>query len=385
MIRPVRFVNNSKRDIMQIVNIIDDIISTIKILIYKENPLLLDKIDFNNEDVFLDPLLFSYFNNKNLFPKEVLEEILQGYFMAKKPLKIEFSYNKKDVAYIPNKGYFKKGEKICYNPIAFIRNTKIEILTHPICLLEPIFKSASNNKINESNFVIDKTLLDKNIGFLTKAFQLIKESSPQHFKLIEKCCKKCIMFKTDPENTNSFATIQAHGIAFLNVYQDDYDEVFFVDDIAHQTGHIILTTLFFNTKNIYKIDETQTIERLLKENDNRTIHIILHALYTYYTSFLCLDNCITQNLFNEESKKEAISRIGFYLRRCEYDINIFEKIIDHFGSIEYILTIEGIEIYSLIKTKYLEIINKWDSKITNFNYSNQPYNFTYKNFKILNE
>ena len=60
----------------------DEILEVTKILIYKENPLLFEKLDFNNNDVFLEPLLFAYFNSKsyNLLPKEALEEILQGYF-----------------------------------------------------------------------------------------------------------------------------------------------------------------------------------------------------------------------------------------------------------------------------------------------------------------
>lgn len=46
-----------------------NIINTIKILLYKENPSLLEKVNFDDDDVFLEPLLFSYLNSKkqNLF------------------------------------------------------------------------------------------------------------------------------------------------------------------------------------------------------------------------------------------------------------------------------------------------------------------------------
>ena len=61
------------------------IINTIKLLIYKEYSSLLEKIDFDDDEIFLEPLLFSYFNNikDNNFTKEMLTEIMQGYFVEK--------------------------------------------------------------------------------------------------------------------------------------------------------------------------------------------------------------------------------------------------------------------------------------------------------------
>ena len=83
-----------------------EIINTIKLLIYKENPSLLEKIDFEDDAVFLEPLLFAYFNSKkdNLFSSNVLVEILQGYFMEKQKFVCDFSYNKNEIAYLPNIG-----------------------------------------------------------------------------------------------------------------------------------------------------------------------------------------------------------------------------------------------------------------------------------------
>ncbi|HCQ13265.1 hypothetical protein, partial [Flavobacterium sp.] len=183
-------------------------------------------------------------------------------------------------AYIPNIGYFKYGEKKAFDSIFIIENTKIELLKQPIKLLENIFRTNTDELIREKEIIIDNDLFEKNINALTNAFKLIKVNSQDQYKLIEENCKKVIMFKTNPDNINSFATINAQGIAFFNVYQEEYDEVFFVDDIAHQTGHIILTTLFYDKKAIFKIDEEQNIGSLLKINDNRSIHILLHAFYT---------------------------------------------------------------------------------------------------------
>ena len=90
-----------------------NITENLQILLYKENQSLLEKINFEDDKIFSDPLLFAYFNSKkyNTFSKELLEEIIQGYFTDKKPLKIQYSYNKNNIAYLPNIGFYNKNQK----------------------------------------------------------------------------------------------------------------------------------------------------------------------------------------------------------------------------------------------------------------------------------
>lgn len=363
-----------------------DIINTIKLLIIKDNqPLLLEKLDFENDDVFVEPLLFIYFNYN--LSQNILIELMQGYFIKpNQTFFIKELYNKKNVAYVPNIGYFKKNEKLPFEKIILVKDTKIEILKYYIGMLDNIFNEIILDEAIVSNeILVTEELFEKNINFINNAFQFIKRSSFNHFRLIELCCARCVMFRTDPKNTNSFATIKAHGMAFFNVYQDEYDEVFFVDDIAHQTGHIILTTLLYNRKLIFKIDENQGIGELIKQKDYRNIYTLLHALYTYYTTFKCLDDCLSNNCFTKNQEIEAIARIGFYLNKCTLDLQIFDKIIHNFKEIESILTPKGIEIYSIIKSKYLEVYNKWNPTTKHFDYRNQTYNFALKNFLELNK
>ncbi|NDP22754.1 MAG: hypothetical protein GZ091_17000 [Paludibacter sp.] len=364
------------------------ITNTIKLLVYKEIPSILEKVNFDDDDVFLEPFLFTYFNYKKLelFSSNMLSELMQGYFIEKESnFVIDESFNKNNIAYIPKIGYFKRNEKVPFEKTKLIQDTRIEVIKHPLNLLDNIFKNTRENIIDLNEIIINDLLFENNIDFLTNAFRFIKGSSNNHFKLIELCCKKCVMFKTNPGNTNSFATINAHGIAFFNVYQDEYDEVFFVDDIAHQTGHIILTTLFYERKLIFKIDENQDVETITKQKDHRSIYILLHALYTYYTTFTCLDDCLKNKSFNKKQEIEAIGRVGFYINKCTIDLNNFEKINSYFDGIENVLTDTGIEIYIKIKEKHTEIFNKWNIKISEYSYDNQLYNFSFSNFVKINK
>lgn len=362
------------------------LIETIKLLLYKESPSIFEQINFEDNNAFLEPLLFTFFNYKKEqnWTKELLLEVMQGYLINKQSPKINFSYCSNQITYIPILGYFKKGESKPFDLIKIIEGTTIEILKHPIYLHNNIFRNKLDIPICKEKITINKSLIKKNISFLTNAFHLIKKYSEEHFFMIEKSCKKIVIFKTDINNTNSFATIKVHGIAFINVYQDDYDEVFFVDDIAHQTGHIILTTLFIDKEAIFKIDEEQNVEDIIRQKDHRNVHTLIHALYTYYTTLLCLDNCLKNNAFTKNQKREAIARIGFYLNKCTIDLDRFNQINEFFGGIENVLALDGMKIYLFIEENLLSFSKKWFHITNKLNYSNQPYNFTLKDFNKLN-
>src|SRR5690554_4506445 len=182
---------------------------TIISLLIRESTLILEKLNLEDNKTFSEPLLFTYFNTKNhkSFSKGMLEELMQGYFTVKEPLKIEHSCNKNGVAYIPKLGYFEKSrEKIqeCY----IIKNTQIELLYRPFELLDAVFELASRDNTTkeiEMNF----SLFERFIPEIEKTFKLIKENCSEHFKLIEHHCQRIVLFKTNPKITNSFATINA--------------------------------------------------------------------------------------------------------------------------------------------------------------------------------
>jgi hypothetical protein len=161
------------------------IIDTSTLILYKENFSLLQKLDFEDDKTFLEPLLFTYFNNKKKegFSKEILEEIMQGYFTEKESLKINHSYGKESLSYLPELGYFNKsGQKVqeCH----IIKNTQIELLYRPFELLNSVFELASSDSTS-NEIEMNSSLFEKFLAPIEEAFRLIKENCPQHFKLIE--------------------------------------------------------------------------------------------------------------------------------------------------------------------------------------------------------
>jgi len=125
--------------------------NNIQILLYKESPSLLEKLNLEDDKTFSEPLLFAYFNSKkyNPFPKEVLGELMQGYFITKEPLKIEHSYNKNGTAYIPNIGYFKNGQFVPFEPVIKIEGLEVLKELHPL-LNRYLFESYKGNITNQT-------------------------------------------------------------------------------------------------------------------------------------------------------------------------------------------------------------------------------------------
>ena len=374
----------------------------IKILLYKKNATIFDFLDFEKEKPYTEPLLFAYFNNQGS-QNQLIESVIYGY--SDKNILFKLFSDASGKIYLPNVGWFlttykndvfnfdKINFKLFkeYEPIEFIfekleiiENTSIELLKYPIDLLKPFYFNTENELLD----VEIENITKKQIKNLTKAYQLIKENIPHQFKLIEKYAPKCVIFNVDTYQRNSFATLSAQGIGFYNAYQDDYDEVFFVDDIAHQTGHVLFNVMIYEAEQFFKISRNTILEVITMPDggfiENRDLHVIFHALYTYYTSFICLDACLESNVWKGKQKHEAIGRIAFYINKCYSDLLLIDNPINSDQKSTEYFTNDGLKIYRELKTKWNEMYKKWYEVTRCFDMSNQPYNFTYSKFLVLN-
>ncbi|GER59485.1 hypothetical protein ULMA_15930 [Patiriisocius marinus] len=366
---------------------VDEISNTTKLLLYKQSPNITSQLNFENSDTFLEPLLFAFFNSPTYSEngEALLKELMQGYFANPTSLQLQYLYNNSNIAYIPNKGYYNRHKKLIEAPYYLDQNKTIELIKTYTPLLSPIFRDKNEQPLDPKLVEMDKALFLKNKADLKNAVQCIEKTSPSHFKLIQKCCSKLCVFKADPKHTNSFASNNVLGMAFLNAYQDDYGEAFFVDDIAHQSGHAIMFMFWFNKQEHFILDPNAPLAPILENpKEYRSFYVLFHALYTYYTSTLCLDNCITANVFNDKEKQEALARIGFYLNKYKYDLVCFEKFCAHYKGVVQVIKEPSIQLYATIKEQYIKMIREYGDIVKDYTYTNQPYNFTFSNFIEVN-
>ncbi len=384
--------------IENVVNGISTLTQSVKLLLYKTNNSIFEKIDFENDDIYQEPLLFAYFNAKQNLP-HLLDLILYGYTsLGLRPKNISVTSDEFGRIYLPNIGWLithKKNEHyilntnkdnliltynndiVDFNLIknCIIKNTAVELLEYPVLLLNQFYYDINGSNINVEIEDISK----KHKKNLIKAWNLIKKYAPNHYNIIALVTRKCVIFNIDTYLRNSFATLSAQGIAFFNAYQEDYNEVFFVDDIAHQTGHVIFNAMICEIRKFLRIDRDETLQNIHEGNDiieKRTIYVVFHALYTYYTTFICLDACLSANAFRGFKRHEALGRIAFYINKCGQDLKLIDDpILTNDNSVK-IFTIDGLTIYNEIKNTFYLMLKKWKEEIKDFDLSNQTYNFS---------
>lgn len=351
-----------------------EIINTIKLLIYKENPSVLKKIDFDNDTIFLEPLLYAYFNatKEQLFDKALLEEILQGYFLSKEKVSFEHSYNKNGIAYIPETGYFKKGEEKAIDSILKIDAFEIVKEVHPV--LERYFVESYRghvlNKIPEYQSVWKEHYKE-----VEQAIAVIKEFLPGFYKEFVFANRK-IYLHDNPKILN-FASIETSGMLYFYVIGTD-NLIYYIEELIHQGAHNFLYYVFHDMNAYFKIDVAHGIMRdfTKQEWDYRPVYDAFHGLYTVTKRVECFDVLLSKNVFTGKHKHELLGRLTDQFARFKTGLELL--------NLDEVYTEKGKAFYKELDTKCAAILSKYAQLIEIFDLSNRDLDFRYDDFCVLN-
>lgn len=366
-----------------------------KYLIFKKDKSLFDVLDLNNDKVILEPLLFAYFSNET--PVIPLRQILLGYIKPLKRFKnIKVFADAAGIIYLPKIGYFKIevgnhqnfelnfdkstktytitcGSKVVnylFYPILNIANTDIEIREFSDPLIEPYFKNNENKKVNISFEHSGSKYLNE----INTVLDILKTYYPFFFTCFSYSTRCLIPFHNP--YVNSFATLSVHGTGFLNVPKNA-NEIFFIEDIVHQCGHIIFTTISYKKQDLFTIDPDTPLKELnSKTGDHRSIYVVFHGIFTELLMNEAFDICLKNKIFTGSKEHELKGRFAYILIRYLLDV----ESLNH----QEIFTPRGLYIYNEIKNNMLYIYYKYGYIIKEFDLTNQPYTFSYDQFLIKN-
>lgn len=349
------------------------ITENLQILLYKETPTLLEKLNFEEDKTFSEPLLFAYFNSKkySAFPIEVLEEIMQGYFTEKEPLKIKHSYNKNDIAYIPNVGYYNQNQEKT-EPILEIEGLEVVKEHHPL-LQRYLFEYYKGHVTNPNPEYV--SVWENHIATLEKALKLLKEHIPDYFKEFQ-CANKKIFIHNNPKILN-FTSIETLGMLYF--YATPYATLmYFVEELIHQGAHNILYHITFDKKDFFKIDAPNTTMRDLtkQEWDYRDVYGAFHGLYTVCKRLKCYDILLQKNALKGKDKHELLGRLADQFPRFHTGLELF--------NLDEVYTERGKDFYLDLDKKCESIINKYILLKGEFDLSNRDLDFRYEDFCLLN-
>lgn len=364
------------------------VIDSLKMLLYQRHENIFERIDFEDDKIYLEPLLFAYIMQEE---DNWLDSIIYGYEKNPKS-KIKVFSNNTGIIYIPQIGYFytqeinkelflesknnvffivdSEGVGISYSfePIFFLdENIEIVKCQHP--LLKKIFLDAQDEVVD---IEIEKTYT-KHIDHANKAIQLIRKYFPAYFDLIKKTIKKVMIFDGEP---NSFANIHAHNMIFLNAH-DENDEVFFLDHILHESAHVVFNTLTYDSKfNLFNYPFDTKFSEITGYDEHGDLYSRFHGLFTFIIINACLEIVINEKALQGKQNEEVIGRFSLNMKRFKTGINMF--------NIPNLMTKEGQDWYELFVNTFNEIYERKTNLIESIDVSNQSYVFSYKLLRKIN-
>ncbi|TGE21459.1 hypothetical protein E5K00_14325 [Hymenobacter aquaticus] len=367
-----------------------------------ENEDIFEVLDFDDERVFLEPTLIFHQARKGREGVSLpLEQLLWGAVPAEeRPLQVRVQTCAEGWVKLPGWGNLKtelasaalnlsgttpddlqlftlQGNRVPaqFYPEVFLPNSSIRVTRY-----RPDIYRCLGAHLHENV----TTTFTKWVRPLQNAFSIIQQAVPEYCQLIAKSSQEISLFSSD--NQNSFAAMEHFGTGFINVDDQGYDEVFFVDDIAHQCGHTIFNALTLMTSHYLSIDPNTTLVSLVDDavhGEHRTVYGAFHGLFTYTSTLHCLDQSLKKGLFKGQQVKDVIGRIGFYMRKFNYDLKQLSR--------PGVFTDHGLKYYAMFKASYESVLNKY-RVLPPVTYVGQPYTFRLEMFinanpeyKLINE
>lgn len=366
----------------------------IRMRLREADPVFFQKLDSNDDRIFLEPLLFAYFSSEK---SEVgLEQILFGYLSDDlKPKRIRVFADADGVICLPNIGYLMTDTSSrqlalewneasrsfniddgdgCVNyhfkNIVCVGGTTIEVCQYDHPLLRGFYRDDKGKQVP----VDVAKAMPKHIEELNAAVDILRDHYGNYYSAVLKVIRKIVIFNNP--NVNSFATVSAHGIAFLSASPDD-DAVFFIEDLLHQCGHVIFSAATLQRSDYFAVSPDTPLGRFTQgEEENRTVYVTFHGVFTEAVMNQCLEICYETNLFSGKQRHELLGRFAFILKRFYRDL----ENLSH----EEIFTEKGLRLYAKFAKVFEEIYMRRKNLLSAFDTSNQPYNFSYGKFRKLN-
>lgn len=357
---------------------------TLKYLLYENDEIVFDQFEFDKE--YLEPSLFYYFFKKKEQDQKLnYQQYIVNNYIGNSPLKFDIDLDCFKNARIPDAGYvispkqtsiiydnekyyFQNGELLNINKDRHLRNSNIRVSSVVPGILHQYHPSVFEHNIIE--------IQNEIINDLNKAYDNLSNYSPEFTQLLNMATKEISVFNLP--KTPSFASINYFGTSFINIYERKHNDILFMDEIAHQSGHSIFTLLTRDTDS-YFLFPPQT---LLKEftgfsGEGRTLYGAFHSMFTLCTIIHTLNAFLLNGNPNENERIELYGRIGFYLDKLIYDVEIFSKL--------KIFTPKGKQIFQMFAENMSDYKNLENGIFLKLNYDNQDYLFSPDRFLISNQ
>lgn len=343
-----------------------------------------------------EPLFFAYFASPQ--PSVTLEQLAYGYLppeLRRDPTVVRT--DAEGVVYLPRIGYLHTPTKDCSLRLSsggegnVLQLETDDGLWVPFRLVRPLTVTESPLEISRRNHPLLAALYRDESGEphdvevkgcvtkqrvwqLTTALEIVRAGCPWFHELMSLVMRRVVLFACP--RLNSFAALAAHGMAFFNIGDDD-DELFFVEDVAHQCGHVLFLSLTFERERWLQVDPDIPMSRINAGADHqRTAYVILHGVFTEAVMALCLDRCYERQLLPVAKEHELLGRLAYILVRFQRDLAELGR--------APVLTPEGVSLAQQFARVLESVGRARHDRLLECDVSNQPYTFSYRLFAERN-
>ncbi len=371
-----------------------ELAQTVRSLLTRRASDLIDFFKPEHEAIFLEPALFAWLTAHR--DDIDLQQILYAYLPeAARPSRLRLAADAQGIAHLPRLGYvagltplqqtevIRQGEAnnwvivaatnthpLQFIPARFAAAGLLELTYNMDPVLWPLFAESKNPHaatIAAHEITEIQTLFDH-------ALTLMRQVRPDIYHLLCMANRRVHLYQA--EAPNSFATLSMHGAAFLNRIERP-STLFFLDDFAHQGGHVVFNAATLNHDRFLTIDPTTPLSDFLENsNDQRSLYAAFHGLFTYSLIVSVLLASLHRHILNNQQTHEARGRLGFYLLKFQCDLQNLAQ--------PKLYTAEGVRLYRGFHECYESAIATYAIKLRELDYSNQPYVFHYGRFNELN-
>lgn len=370
------------------------IIDVLKGALYRKAETLFNRLDFNNDSLYEEPLLYACINHPRF--SDWIDSLIMGLSNDKSNLKTVKVPVFNGVLYMPTVGYFYFSEienrfvEVNFQNNEFIFKANNQILNYTFKKVQNISETI---EIFECNHTLLKSLFRDEKGEITdviinskecykqeyldnfcNALSKIEKTYPEYCKLIKKYIKKVVFYKGEP---NSFATIQAHGIAFFNV-SHGHSEIFFLDNILHQCAHVFFNTLTFDKSELFTIPYNSDLSLFTENNKDKGVVLYdrFHGLFTQTNINICFERCLDQNLYTDENYLEFVAKFTSNMNRFSIAVRKFDKKNKY--------NKKGLKWFEFFNNTFETVYKKNKKLLLKYDVTNQPYIFDFNIFKKTN-
>lgn len=367
-------------DLEKIKNFDNILKDKLKLALYKKFPLFYDYVDFYNDSVFSEPILFTYLLSPN---NNIDIKFLYIKYSSTNSFKITINKADKNFAYFPGAGRLNISDQLEYLMISdgecFINGDpekKIELndekfLNNGTRIYDYIHSDWTTFFNHDEKITIgNNNWRSSDIDVLNRSYAIIEKYNPSFYKLLIHQVKNVVLFEGE---SNCFATILAHHTIFLNS-TDPLDIIYTLDHILHEGSHVIFNTYTINSKNdLFVMNYKSLLSDFTGDKDDTGIlYDRFHGLYTQYNINSNMSLYIDNNTFQGTDHLHLLARFCSNMLKFGLALEAF--------NIRENYQIFGWELYCKFRERHQKLFNVYKEIIEEFNFSQQSYVFNFDTF-----